>query len=67
VAGENGQDRVAAAATVTAETGVPITADTVGIVGCDYVDVRGGWTIPGRSRRPARCSCGRIGASRFAA
>jgi 2,4-dichlorophenol 6-monooxygenase len=44
LAGENGQDWVAAAAAVAAETGVPITAGTVGMLGCDYIDVRGAWT-----------------------
>jgi 2,4-dichlorophenol 6-monooxygenase len=44
LAGENGQDWVAAAATVATETGVPITAGTVGMLGCDYIDMRGAWT-----------------------
>jgi 2,4-dichlorophenol 6-monooxygenase len=44
LAGENGQDWVAAAAAVVAETGVPITAGTVGMLGCDYIDVRSAWT-----------------------
>jgi 2,4-dichlorophenol 6-monooxygenase len=43
-AGEDGEAWVAAAEAVAAETGVPITAGLVGMVGCDYIDVRGGWT-----------------------
>jgi 2,4-dichlorophenol 6-monooxygenase len=26
------------------ETDVPITAGSVGVLGCDYIDVRGAWT-----------------------
>jgi hypothetical protein len=44
LAGERGQDWVDAAAAVTAETGIPITAGTVGVVGCDDIDVRAAWT-----------------------
>lgn len=44
LAGENGRTWVEAAAAVAAETGVPITAGTVGVLGCDYIDVRGAWT-----------------------
>jgi 2,4-dichlorophenol 6-monooxygenase len=44
LAGENGQAWVAAAEAVAAETGVPITAGTLGMLGCDYIDVRGAWT-----------------------
>jgi 2,4-dichlorophenol 6-monooxygenase len=44
LAGEHGQDWVDAAAAVTAETGIPITAGTVGVIGCDYIDVRAAWT-----------------------
>jgi 2,4-dichlorophenol 6-monooxygenase len=35
---------------VAAETGIPITAGTVGIIGSEYVDVRAAWT---RSREIA--------------
>jgi 2,4-dichlorophenol 6-monooxygenase len=44
LAGEHGQAWVEAAAAVTAETGIPITAGTVGVIGCDYIDVRAAWT-----------------------
>jgi 2,4-dichlorophenol 6-monooxygenase len=44
LAGENGQAWVEAAAAVAAETGIPITAGTVGVIGCDYIDVRTAWT-----------------------
>lgn len=44
LAGENGQAWVEAAAIVAAETGIPITAGTVGVIGCDYIDVRAAWT-----------------------
>jgi hypothetical protein len=40
LAGGNGQAWVEAAAVVAAETGIPITAGTVGVIGCDYIDVR---------------------------
>jgi 2,4-dichlorophenol 6-monooxygenase len=50
LAGENGRPWVDAAAVVAAETGVPITAGSVGPLGCDYIDVRGAWT---RSREIA--------------
>jgi 2,4-dichlorophenol 6-monooxygenase len=44
LAGENGHAWVAAAATVAAETGIPITTGTVGVSGCDYIDARAAWT-----------------------
>jgi 2,4-dichlorophenol 6-monooxygenase len=44
LAGENGRDWVEAARVVAAETGVPIVAGTAGVLGCDYIDVRAGWT-----------------------
>ena len=44
LAGEDGQAWVQAAALAAAETGIPITAGTVGVIGCDYIDVRGAWT-----------------------
>jgi 2,4-dichlorophenol 6-monooxygenase len=44
LAGENGHAWVQAAAAIAAETGVPITAGTVGVIGCDYIDVRAAWT-----------------------
>lgn len=62
-----GQAWVEAAAVVAAETGVPITADSVGVLDCDYIDVRGAWTVHGRSPRTAQYWCGRTGASPSAA
>jgi 2,4-dichlorophenol 6-monooxygenase len=44
LAGEDGQAWVDAAAAVAAETGIPITAGTVGVIGCQYIDVRAAWT-----------------------
>lgn len=42
--GESGRAWVEAAAVVAGETGVPITAGSVGVLGCDYIDVWGAWT-----------------------
>jgi 2,4-dichlorophenol 6-monooxygenase len=44
LAGESGQAWVEAATAVAAETAVPITAGTVGVIGSEYIDVRAAWT-----------------------
>jgi 2,4-dichlorophenol 6-monooxygenase len=54
LAGENGQAWVQAAIDVAAETGIPITAGTVGVIGSEYIDVRAAWT---RSREISPDGC----------
>jgi 2,4-dichlorophenol 6-monooxygenase len=44
LAGENGHRWAEAAEALSAETGIPITTGTVGVIDCDYIDVRTAWT-----------------------
>jgi 2,4-dichlorophenol 6-monooxygenase len=43
LAGEDGQDWVEAANKLAAEHDLPLTAATVGVLDCDFVDVRAAW------------------------
>lgn len=43
IAGEDGYDWIEAANKIAAEHGLPIKAATIGVLNCDYVDVRAAW------------------------